>query len=155
MSDFKLDLSEVEQWFKSKANRTYTKQKQNLLQRLTTQVLRVAKSAENTPADTSALRSSIKSEIINENKARVYTNIPYASFVEKGTGIYGDHKSPIVPKSKPFLVFKSKKLGRIIRAKSVRGMKGRHFMQNAYNKVREKAEGLKEAATEIINEIKK
>lgn len=53
----------------------------------------------------------------------------YGAFVNNGTGIYGPLNTPIVPKTKPFLQWKGS--NGWYRAKSVKGMKARPFMEPA------------------------
>lgn len=91
----------------------------------------------------------------------VGTNIPYARYVEEGTGIYGPKGQKIKPKSAKVLAWRStgaglfsgsrsvliaagisKRKGRIVSnakrdiylnfARSVRGMRPWHYMQNAF-----------------------
>lgn len=63
---------------------------------------------------------------------------PYGRFVEKGTGIFGVFRRPIVPKTGNVLVFREFNprvrpgKERIIFARSVKGQEGQHFMGRAY-----------------------
>jgi len=57
-------------------------------------------------------------------------NIPYAIYVEHGTGIYGIKGQPIRPKKGKFLVWKAAS-GQMIFAKQVSGFPGWHFMEKA------------------------
>lgn len=66
-----------------------------------------------TPVNTGTLRKSISFQVDRE-KAIVGTNLKYAPFLEFGTKAHG-------PKTKPFLVFKTKD-GRWIRTKWVKGI---------------------------------
>lgn len=54
----------------------------------------------------------------------------YGVYVEKGTGIYGLNKSPIVPKTKPFLQWRDYG-GQWHRAKQIKGQKPQPFMKPA------------------------
>jgi hypothetical protein len=54
----------------------------------------------------------------------------HAKWVHNGTGIYGPHRSPIVPRSKPYLVFHGR-LGKVV-TKSVRGQPAQPFLLQAY-----------------------
>lgn len=54
----------------------------------------------------------------------------HAKWVHNGTGIYGPHKSPIVPRVKQFLVFQGK-FGKIV-TPSVRGQPAQPFLLQAY-----------------------
>lgn len=65
-------------------------------------------------------------------EASVYLNpaVPHARWVHEGTGIYGPHHSPIVPRVAPYLVFHWH--GRLWRKKSVRGQQANPFLTNAF-----------------------
>ena len=89
---------------------------------------------KNAPIDNGTLRSSIQiipaQRVNNTLAGSVGTRTKYAEWVERGTGIYGPYKTPIVPKTKPFLVFKTND-GRWIRTRSVKGMRPTWFMKNS------------------------
>jgi len=55
---------------------------------------------------------------------------PYAGYVHEGTGIYGPHKTKIVPKNKTALYWQGAKHP----MRSVRGMKPQPFLGNAARK---------------------
>ena len=87
------------------------------------------------PVDTGKLRSGIQispaspsGEVI---QGSVFTDasVPYALWVERGTGLYGPYQTPIVPTTAKALAFE---LGgvKVVR-RSVRGMKGREYMKTA------------------------
>lgn len=64
-----------------------------ILKALTDRALELVKeNIRNTTKGTGELETSIKSEIISKEMARVYTDIFYAQFVEYGTGIVGKKK---------------------------------------------------------------
>ena len=65
-------------------------------------------------------------------QSKVGTDVKHAKWQEFGTGLYGPRRAPITPKSKPFLVFKTKD-GRWIRTKSVKGTRGRFYFKKAIN----------------------
>lgn len=54
----------------------------------------------------------------------------HAVWVHDGTGIYGPHRSPIVPRRAKYLKFEYK--GRIWRLKSVRGQRAQPFLTDAF-----------------------
>lgn len=60
---------------------------------------------------------------------KVGTNIEYARHQEYGTGIYGKNHTPITPKRKKVLAWKSG--GKWHFAKRVRGTKGKFYMKQA------------------------
>lgn len=62
----------------------------------------------------------------------------YAPYVNNGTGLFGPHHQPIVPKTKKFLRWKGE--GGYIFARSTKGMKGKHFMEQGYAKAKERVE---------------
>lgn len=62
---------------------------------------------------------------------RVGTNVYYARWVHDGTGIYGPHGTPIVPRHAQALKFFWKKIGSTVYAKSVKGMRPNPFLKEA------------------------
>jgi phage gpG-like protein len=83
------------------------------------------------PVDTGRLRSSITHSLGHGPAglvAVVGTNVRYAGWVNRGTGIYGPHHTPIVPVHASMLRFKPRGSSNYVYARSVRGMPGRHFM---------------------------
>lgn len=84
------------------------------------------------PVDTGTLSGSIDYDS-DDKQMIVGTNEEYAPYVEYGTGIYGPHKSPIVPTEKKALHWKDK-AGKDHFAKSVKGMKARPFIKPALSK---------------------
>ena len=78
------------------------------------------------------LRGSIHTEgptVLSTNvEAAVGTNVKYALWQEKGTGIYAG-KGPITPKSKKFLAWKQN--GKWIFARQVKGIKPKLFFKKA------------------------
>lgn len=56
---------------------------------------------------------------------------PHAQWVDRGTGVYGPHHSPIVPTRAQFLRFYWDKVGAWVFARSVRGMPGAKFSKAA------------------------
>ena len=89
-----------------------------------------SKSKQKAPRATGNLGRNIKYHVATDgNQAEVYNKLDYALYQEEGTGIYGKHGSPIVPKRAKALRFKSRS-GKIIFAKSVRGTKGKWFMRS-------------------------
>jgi hypothetical protein len=55
----------------------------------------------------------------------------HAKWVHNGTGLYGPHKSPIVPRTKPYLVFRGRTGAKIV-TRSVRGQQAQPFLLQAY-----------------------
>lgn len=95
-----------------------------------------------TPIVTGNLQQSIFSTV-NEGQmsGEVGASSEYALFVHQGTGIYGPHKTPIMPVEKDALFWK----GAPHPMYSVKGMKGRPFMTEAIEKVNIAEEFLKGA----------
>jgi hypothetical protein len=100
--------------------------------------------------DTGRLWSSVTTTLVIRGGvpvARVGTNLAYGLYVHEGTGIYGPRRRPITPKNGKFLVFTTKKTvsglrskktgkvkfggGKIVFAKSVKGMKPTPFLRDA------------------------
>jgi hypothetical protein len=90
------------------------------------------------PVDQGRLRDSI--EIATENRVVmgietvvivVGTNVSYATAVHDGSGIYGPTGVPIIPVNGKYLVFTSKKSGRLVFTKAVRGQPGTRFLKRA------------------------
>jgi HK97 gp10 family phage protein len=67
--------------------------------------------------------------------AGVRKTAPYARWVEEGTGIFGPHGTPIVPKVGNFLIFKIGE--KTIVTRSVKGQKGQHYMRRAFVQTRD------------------
>ncbi len=88
----------------------------------------------NTPVDTGITRNMWEFyptgvfEYRLENK-----NGPVVLFLEKGTGIYGPRKVYIVPKNKKALRWYSRRRGSYVFAKKVKGIKPKHFIEDALN----------------------
>jgi hypothetical protein len=95
------------------------------------------------PADTGRLRGSIELATVQRTVFGVATvgmlvgsNLDYARMVHDGTGEFGPRGTPIVPTQKKFLVFRSRKTGKVVVAKSVRGQRGVAFLKDALWAVR-------------------
>lgn len=109
------------------------------------------------PVDSSRLRQSILISPMrragNRLSGAVGTNVKYAEAQETGTGIYGPKKRPIRPKSKPYLVFKTKS-GKWVRAKEVKGSRGRWYMKGSIEKNQPKIDTyFGQAAANIAREL--
>jgi hypothetical protein len=61
----------------------------------------------------------------------VGTNLNYARVAHDGSGIYGPTGRPIVPLRGKFLVFTSRRTGKLVFVKSVQGQHGTKFLQKA------------------------
>jgi len=64
-------------------------------------------------------------------RGKVATGSGYGLYPEVGTGLFGPKRAPIVPRRAAMLVFRSRTTGQLIRAKSVKGQPGQHYMQRA------------------------
>jgi len=86
----------------------------------------------NAPYRTGRLRSSLQMQVVNRNPPQVsiYSNLPYAVYQEKGTGIYAG-RGYIYPTRAPFLVFTPKGSSRVVFARRVRGTPPTHFLERA------------------------
>lgn len=82
------------------------------------------------PVDTGRLRASINFSITGGDAqslvCRVGTNVEYALWVERGTGVYGPHGTPVVPTHASHLVFTVG--GRKVFVQSVKGQEAHPFL---------------------------
>ena len=105
------------------------------------------------PVDTSRLRQSILVSPMkrtgNVISGSVGTTTAYSVYMEEGTGIYGPRHTPIKPKTKKFLAFKTKD-GKWIRAKSVKGVRGRFYMKGSVEQNQRNIDGHFETAASNI-----
>lgn len=96
---------------------------------------------------TGRLRSSVSVQLrthAGRPAVRVGTNVRYASYVRRGTGIYGPRRQRIVPKRAKALVFPSarygarrgKFAGKVV-VRSVKGMRGNDFLRPALRAARD------------------
>ena len=80
------------------------------------------------PVKTSNLAGSGSSNVDRDGNTGIVTfAAPYAPYVHQGTGLYGPHRTKIVPKNKRALFW----TGARHPVKSVRGMKGNPFLVRA------------------------
>jgi HK97 gp10 family phage protein len=90
------------------------------------------------PRKFGTLKRSIRGEVTSAFTGTILqdaTVAKYGKWVENGTGIYGPLGTPIVPINAKFLAWQGPKGW--CRAKSVRGMKPRPYMEPAYMKNQE------------------
>ena len=79
---------------------------------------------KNAPVKRSNLANSGTSEVEkDDSQGSVTFSAPYAGYVHEGTGLYGPHRTKIIPKGKKALFW----TGAAHPVRSVRGMKGRPF----------------------------
>lgn len=86
------------------------------------------------PVDTGFLRNNRSIDIDAGPGSMVGTltyHAHYATFVMRGTGIFGPHSTPIVPKRAQYLVFRGRD-GALVYAKSVKGQRKQPFLLNAF-----------------------
>ncbi len=104
------------------------------------------------PIDQGILKGSIQLSAAqwsgNTITGSVGTNNEYSLFQEQGTGIYGPHHAPIVPKSKPTLVWYSN--GAWHFAKSVKGSKPRWYMKGSLEQNQSNTERNYQAALDAV-----
>lgn len=106
--------------------------------------LRVQTAARrNAPADRGRLRQSVEVGTVSTvvfgvstYAVRVGTNLEYARAVHDGTGVYGPHGVPIRPTSGRYLVFRSKRAGRLVFVPEVKGQPGVPFLKDALRAAR-------------------
>lgn len=93
------------------------------------------------PIDRGVLRSDIQSERIDAGTITPSWRVgntrrtPYSKWVHEGTGVFGPRGAPIVPKNGPYLVFKSRRTGDLVFAKSVQGQKPQPYLRAALESV--------------------
>jgi HK97 gp10 family phage protein len=93
---------------------------------LTTRV--EASARKNAPVRTANLANTGTNEVnADGTQGSVTFTAPYAGYVHQGTGLYGPHKTKIVPRGKRALYWP----GAAHPVRSIRGMKGRPFLQKA------------------------
>jgi len=89
------------------------------------------------PVRTGRLQGSLAYEISElgggKISGKVGTNVKYGKWVEFGTGLYGPHKTVIVPTQAKVLSWRVK--GKRVFAKYVKGMRARPFMMPAFEKI--------------------
>lgn len=87
-----------------------------------------------TRVNTGYLRASINWKIVlfsGYPGVRIGTPVNYARWVHDGTGIYGPRGLPITPKTAKMLVWQAKKGGKLMFAKTVKGMRPNPFLRDA------------------------
>jgi phage gpG-like protein len=85
------------------------------------------------PVDTGRLRSSLSVRLVavhGDPAAVIGTNVKYAGYVMRGTGLYGPRHRPITPVHAKVLVFRGRG-GEVVFARSVKGSPARPFLQLA------------------------
>jgi len=87
------------------------------------------------PVDHGRLAGSFHLEEMDPLTYRIFTNVHYALFVHEGTGIYGPEKHRIVPRHAKALSFYWKKVKSHVVFRSVAGMKGRPYADQAMDAV--------------------
>ena len=91
-----------------------------------------AVAVEEAPKKKGNLADSIR-KYLEGHRAIIKPTAPYAAWVHGGTGIYGPHKTPIVPTTKKALAFR---IGdKMIIRRSVKGMKPNPFMKRALDRL--------------------
>jgi HK97 gp10 family phage protein len=91
-----------------------------------------AAAVEEAPIQRGHLKDSIR-KYIEGHRATITATAKYAAFVHGGTGIFGIHKTPVVPRTKKALAFR---IGdRLIIRRSVKGIKPNPFMKRALARV--------------------
>jgi hypothetical protein len=84
------------------------------------------------PMKTSNLKRTRTSKVNDDgSRGTLAFTAPYAGYVHEGTGLYGPHKTKIVPKNKQALYWP----GASHPVRSVRGMKGRPWVRKASGEV--------------------
>lgn len=103
--------------------------------RLTKKVHRQAKKNLNSHNRTGALSASLFARVVHRGGVpigQVGTPLRYGFWLDQGTGIYGPRHTPIVPVRAKYLRFTTR-TGRVVYAKSVRGIRPTKFLRNSLN----------------------
>lgn len=134
---FKISIPEIEQFQQryAQAPIVVAKAIKLALEKAATQTQMVAIS--NAPVRSGTLRKSIRYKV-NDKSAEVYTDLQYAGAVALGSGIYGIHKSYIVPRNAKIMATKinpgwgkKNSKGYYVIGKRVKGQKANDFMAKA------------------------
>lgn len=83
-------------------------------------------------------RASITTRMLRRGDvpvARIGTNVGYMRFIHDGTGRYGPRRRDITPRRGKVLVWKSRKTGKLIFAKSVKGIRPNPFLKRGMRDV--------------------
>lgn len=77
------------------------------------------------------IRTEVRRAGPNKLTGRLYTvaNIPY--WLSRGTGIYGPHRQRITPRTAKVLRWQDRATGRVIYARSVKGIRGNRWLERA------------------------
>lgn len=93
----------------------------------------------NTPG---GLADSISGEVFPQDlgdhtwQGVVSSDSDHALFFEEGTGLFGPRKSFIFPRAGKFMIFRHRKLGRVVYAQKVSGQPGKHPFRDGLEAVR-------------------
>jgi HK97 gp10 family phage protein len=104
-----------------------------------------AAAVQEAPKATGNLANAIRKNI-EASRAVIKSTAPYSIFVHQGTGLFGPHKTRIVPKEKKALAFMVG--GNKVVVRSVKGSKANPFMQRAFKKMEPRLAGLFSGAIE-------
>ena len=116
-------------------------------------LLVISKAKQEAPRKTSTLARSITYNVEKSGgdwQSRVGSNVEYAPHQEYGTGIYGKG-SRIVPKRAKMLAWKGK-TGKMIFARSVKGTKGKKFMQKGIDYLQDKMSEVQSIASQVMKQ---
>lgn len=89
--------------------------------------------------DSGKLRSSVQVSLAvrrGEPVVRIGTDVSYARYVHEGTGLYGPHRTRVVPLHRKALAFRAAS-GKKVVVRSTRGMPGNPFLRDALVAARE------------------
>jgi hypothetical protein len=79
--------------------------------------------------------SPVRSNGASELSVQIGSDLPYALWVEEGTGVFGPHGTPITPRTAPVMVFYSRVYGGRVVTRNVIGQVGKHFLRNALGQI--------------------
>lgn len=111
-----------------------TREAKKFINRVTQEV--TIRARELAPSGSGNLRRSIRPEDARSVaptrvRGRVIAHAPYAVYQHEGTGIYGPRRQLIHPRRDRVLRFYSRKLGRVVFDREVKGTPGKKFLTRA------------------------
>lgn len=103
---------------------------------------------QRTPVDTGRLRGAYQYKKTGKGQYQITNNVEYLFAVNDGTGEYGPTGKPIEAATGKVLAFMVK--GTPVFAKSVKGQKGKHFVEESIESVENNIEDIGDAAVKRV-----
>jgi len=96
---------------------------------------------EEAPWDTGALAGSARLEVFETPtslEGSLILDAKHVKWVVRGTGQYGPQQQSIVPTQRKYMTFYATNLGRVIRARSVKGQRPNPFLKNVMSVLKQR-----------------